>query len=82
MLQMLKFQLPRMQPNLKQSDKRQKVAFEMWIYRRMISISWPQIYTNDSIQQKLHIETCLASQINKMYLKYFSHIARNTDAME
>ena len=40
---------------LKKSD-RNRIAFEMWCWRKMLSISWEEHRTNDSILTELGLE--------------------------
>jgi len=48
----------------------------------MLRIPWIAKRTNESILNQLKVMERLVAKINKMYLKYFGHIAKKTDAME
>ena len=53
-------------------------VFEMKCYRRVMSISWREHRTNQSIREQLGIEeNWLLHFISKLKLKYFGHIKRH-----
>ena len=41
---------------LRKADKQKNEASEMWFYRRLLSISWREKRTNDSILKQLCVE--------------------------
>jgi len=51
-------------------------AFEMWCWRKMLSISWGEHRTNDSILTELGLERELMGRVAKLKLQYFGHITR------
>jgi len=51
-------------------------AFEMWVYRRMLRISWRDRITNREVLSRLGSETQLLLSIKKRKLQYFGHIMR------
>ena len=59
---------------MKKSDRIE--AFEMWCWRKMLSISWQEHRTNDSILTELGLETALMGRVAKLKLQYFGHITR------
>lgn len=67
---------------LKKTDRKRIEAFELWVYRRILRVSWVEHRTNASVLQELKIKKRLLNQINKAYLSYFGHIARRTGEME
>jgi len=48
-------------------------AFEMWCWRKMLSISWEEHHTNDSILTELGLERELMGRVAKLKLQYFGH---------
>ena len=58
---------------LKKSDRNRIEAFEMWCWRKMLSISWQEHRTNDSILMELGLERELMGRVAKLKLQYFGH---------
>jgi len=54
---------------LKQSDRNRIEAFEMWCWRKMLSISWQEHHTNDSILTELGLERKLMGRVAKLKLQ-------------
>jgi len=65
---------------LKKSDRNKIEAFEMWCWRKMLSISWQEHRTNDSILTELGMERELLRRVAKLKLQYFGHITRGNAA--
>ena len=59
---------------LKKSDRNIIEAFEMWCWRKMLSISWQEHRTNDSILTELGLKRELMGRVAKLKLQYFDHI--------
>jgi len=59
---------------LKKSDRNGIKALEMWCHRKMLSISWQEHRTNDSILTELGLKRELIERVAKLKLQYFSHI--------
>ena len=59
---------------LKKSDRNRIESFEMWCWRKMLSISWQEHRTNDSILIELGLERELMGRVAKLKLQYFGHI--------
>ena len=51
-------------------------AFELWIYRRMLRVSYKDRVTNASIFEKMNEKPSLLISIKERKLKYFGHIIR------
>ena len=60
------------------ADESRIMAAEMWIWRRMINISWKQNRTNASILCELDTERKLFGKIISLKLGYFGHILRGS----
>jgi len=56
--------------NLKKSNRNRIEAFEMWCWRKMLSISWQEHRTNDSILTDLGLERELMGRVAKLKLRY------------
>ena len=56
------------------SDKLE--AFEMWLYRRMLRISWKEHKTNGDVLHKMKTKRSLLNTIKKRKCQYFGHIIR------
>ena len=61
---------------MKKVDEFRIEALEMWIYRRMLRISWRDKRTNASILQELGVERQLLGLIKRRKLSYFGHLVR------
>ena len=56
------------------SDKLE--AFEMWLYRRMLRISWKEHKTNEEVLNKMKTKRTLLNTIKTRKCQYFGHIIR------
>ena len=56
------------------SDKLE--AFEMWLYGRMLRISWKEHKTNGEVLHKMKTKRSLLNTIKKRKYQYFGHILR------
>ena len=63
---------------LKKSDRNRIEAFEMSCWRKMLSISWQEHHTNDSILTELGLERELMGRVAKLKLQYFGRITRGS----
>ena len=54
-------------------------AFEMWIYRRLLKISWVDQVTNDEVLRRVGKNRVLLLNIKKRKLEYFGHVMRNPE---
>uniref|UniRef100_A0A8D8SXR8 Craniofacial development protein 2 n=1 Tax=Cacopsylla melanoneura TaxID=428564 RepID=A0A8D8SXR8_9HEMI len=52
-------------------------AFEMWIYRRILRISWMDRITNESVLQRMKKDKEIMHTIKRRKLEYLGHILRN-----
>ena len=52
-------------------------AFEMWVYRRILRISWLDKVTNDEVLRRIKKNTELINTTKIRKLPYFGHIMRN-----
>ena len=64
---------------LKLRDERKITSIEMWLWRRMLRISWMEKRTDNSILQVglLEIKRELLGHVCKRKLSYFGHLCRD-----
>ena len=53
------------------------IIFEMWVYRRMLKISWRDHVSNDDVLTHMQTSLTLLPSIKKRKLTYFGHVMRN-----
>lgn len=61
---------------LKAIDIRRLEAFEMWIYRRILRISWVERITNVEVMRRMHKEREVIPTIKRRKLLYMGHVMR------
>ena len=54
-------------------------TFEMWVYRRMLRISYTELKTNDWILERIGETRQLLNKVRRMKLTFFSHVKRSSD---
>ena len=64
---------------LKVRDDRMITSMEMWLWRRMLRISWMEKRTDNSILQELEIKRELLGHVRKRKLTYYGHLCRDHD---
>ena len=52
-------------------------AFEMWVYRRMLKISWIDRLRNTDVLARMGKELEVLYEIKRRKLDYFGHVIRN-----
>ena len=57
-------------------------AFELWCWRRLLSVSWAARRSNQSILKEISPEYSLDGLMLKLKLQYFGHLMRRTDLLE
>ena len=62
---------------LKVRDERKITSMEMWLWRRMLRISWMEKRTDNSILQELEIKRDLLGHVRKRKLSYFGYLCRD-----
>lgn len=62
---------------LKRSSMLKLQAFEMWIFRRILKISWTDRITNDEVVIRMQQQPELLASIKRRKTSYFGHIVRN-----
>ena len=62
--------------------KRQKDAFELWCWRRLLRVPWTARRSNQSILKEISPECSLEGLILKLKLQYSGHLMQRTDSFE
>lgn len=63
---------------LSEAMERKLQAFEMWIFRRILRISWIQRITNEEVLRRMGCEPEIMLTVKRRKLEYFGHIMRNS----
>ena len=67
---------------IKKAQCRRTDAFELWCWRRLMSVPWTAWRTNQSILKEISPECSLEGLMLKLKLQYFGHLMRRTDSLE
>ena len=67
---------------IKKAEHQRIDAFELWCWRRLLSIPWTARRSNQSILKEISPEYSLEGLILKLKLQYFGHLMRRTDSFE
>ena len=57
-------------------------AFELWWWRRLLSVLWTALRSNQSILKEISPECSLEGLMLKLKLHYFGHLMQRTDSFE
>ena len=57
-------------------------AFELWCYRRLLTVPWMARRSNQSILKEINREYSLKGLMLKLKLQCFGHLMRKTDSLE
>ena len=57
-------------------------AFELWCWRRLLTVPWTARISNQSILKEISPDYSLEGLMLKLKLQYFSHLMRRTDSLE
>ena len=57
-------------------------AFELWCWRRLLSVPWTARSSNQSILKEISPEYSLEGLMLKLKLQYFGHLMLRTDSFE
>ena len=57
-------------------------AFELWCWRRLLTVPWTARRSNQSILKEVSPEISLEGMMLKMKLEYFGHLMRRVDSLE
>ena len=57
-------------------------AFQLWCWRRLLSVSWTARSSNQSILKDINPEYSLEELMLKPKLQYFDHLMQSTNPLE
>ena len=54
-------------------------AFETWLYRRMLRISWNDMVTNEEVYSRMNIKQLLLVDIVRRQMSFLGHVLRKEE---
>ena len=67
---------------IKKAERQRIDAFELWCWRRLLSVPWTARRSNQSILKEISPEYSLEGLMQKLKLQYFGHLMGRTDSLE
>ena len=67
---------------LKKAECRRIDAFELWCWRRLLTVPWTARRSNQSILKEINPGISLEGMMLKLKLQYFGHLMRRVDSLE
>ena len=67
---------------IKKAEHRRIDAFELWCWRRLLSVPWTAKRSTQSIPKEISPEYSLEGLMLELKLQYFGHLMRGTDSLE
>ena len=67
---------------IKKAERKRIDAFELWCWRRLLSVPWTARRSNQSILREIGPGCSLEGLILKLKLQYFDHLMRRADSLE
>ena len=67
---------------VKKAECRRIDAFELWCWKRLLSVPWAAKRSNQSILKEINPEYSLEGLMLKLNLQNFGHLMRRTDSLE
>ena len=67
---------------IKKAECQKIDAFELWCWRRFLSVPWTSRRSNQSILKEINPEYSLERLTLKLNLQYFGHLIRRADSVE
>ena len=67
---------------IKKAERWRIDAFELWCWRRLLSVPWTAKRSNQSILKEINPEYSLAGLMLKLKLQYFGHLMRRANSFE
>ena len=65
---------------IKKAECQRIDAFELWCWRRILTVPWTARRSNQSILKEISLEYSLEGLMLKLKLQYFGHLLRRTDS--
>ena len=66
----------------KKAEHQRIDAFELWYWRRLLSVPWTARRSNQSFLKEISPRCSLEGLMLKLILQYFGHLMRRTDSFE
>ena len=67
---------------VKKAEHRRIDSFELWCWRRLLSVPWTARRSNQSILKEISPGISLEGMMLKLKLQYFGHLMRRVDSLE
>ena len=67
---------------VKKAEHRRIDAFELWCWKRLLSVPWTARRSNQSILKEINPAITLEGMMLKLKLQYFGHLMRRVDSLE
>ena len=67
---------------IKKAEHRRIDAFELWCWRRLLSVPWTARRSNQSILKEISPGISLEGMMLKLKLQYFGHLMQRADSLE
>ena len=67
---------------VKKAERRIIDAFELWCWRRLLTVPWTARRSNLSILKEISPRISLEAMILKLKLQYFGHLMQRVDSLE
>ena len=67
---------------IKKAEHRRIDAFELWCWRRLLTVPWTARRSNQSILKEISHEYSLEGLMLKLKLQYSGHLMQRTDSLE
>ena len=67
---------------IKKAEHRRIDAFELWYWRRLVSVPWTERRSNQSILKEISPEYSLEGLTLKLKVQYFGHLMQRTNSLE
>ena len=67
---------------VKKSEHRRTDGFELWCWRRLLTVSWTARRSNQSIIKEIGPRCSLEGLMLELKLQYFGHLMRRADSFE
>ena len=67
---------------IKKAERRRIDAFELWCWRRLLTVPWIARRPNQSILKEISPQYALEGLMLKMKFQYFGHLMQGTDSLE
>ena len=67
---------------VKKAERRRIAAFELWCWRRLLTVLWTARRSNQSILKEINPGSSLEGMMLKLKLQNFGHLMRRVDSLE